>query len=273
MPEGCELRISCEKIKPIIQGKQIVNVVMGKSSRFAKNPIANWQEILSIVEDINVKGKLMYWKLSNGHYMLNTYGMTGQWSQTETKHSAVSLYYTDPNFTSIEEMTAKCQYLHFNDPRHFGTIKIVNQQQLDEKLSSLGWDPLSENLNIDWVVKKTNKNKPIGQILMDQKVFCGVGNYIRAEALYRAKINPWRFGKELSKEQIEELCQHIIDVMQESYRLQGASFLTYANVDEERGKYSGFFKVYAQKTDPNGYSIIREEMGDRTIHWCPEVQV
>lgn len=275
MPEGVELLISCEKIKSIIKGKQIVNSVIAPNSRFAKHKIENYDPYTfqPIVEDVSVKGKLMYWKFSNGQYMLNTYGMTGQWTEQETKHKAFTLYYVDPN-TAPEDLHY-CKYLHFNDPRHFGTIKFVSKEELEKKLNSLGWDPLSipDISQINIIKKKINKKKPIGELLMNQSIFCGVGNYIRAEALYRAKINPWKWGKELSEEELSNLMQHIIDVMQESYKLQGASFNSYQNVDQERGKYSNFFKVYGQKNDPNGYNIVRENMGSRTIHWCPQVQV
>ena len=216
----------------------------------------------------------MYWTLDNGQYMFCTYGMTGQWATKEDKHTCFTIQYVDW-FESIEQAIDESKFIYFNDPRHFGTLKFVkSKQELDNKLQSLGWDPLSESLSskVSFLKKKIKSKKPIGEVLMNQAIFCGVGNYIRAEALYRTKINPWKVCNSLTEEQLQNLCNHIIDVMNESYQAQGATFSTYENVDGESGKYAFNFKVYGQKTDPQGNAIVREEMGSRTIHWCPEIQ-
>jgi formamidopyrimidine-DNA glycosylase len=167
--------------------------------------------------------------------------------------------------------------IYFNDPRHFGTIKFVQgKDQLNNKLTELGWDPLQDDLNKNspWLISKLSKtSKPIGQVLMDQSLFSGVGNYIRAEALYLAKMSPWRPANQISKDDAVMLFQNCIDVMQESYQHQGATIQTYKTVYGEEGRYSSCFKVYGKKVDPLGNQIIKEDTPDgRTIHWCPAIQ-
>jgi formamidopyrimidine-DNA glycosylase len=109
---------------------------------------------------------------------------------------------------------------------------------------------------------------------MDQSIFAGVGNYIRAEALYLAKISPWRQANLMKKEEVVTLCQALADVMNESYSHQGATILTYKDAYGAEGKYSSCFKVYGQATDPLGNPIIKEETPEgRTIHWCPTIQI
>ena len=276
MPEAVELKLSCEALKKIIKNKYIINSFIGKNSRYKKEEIKGYDPIKfqCKVIDVNVKGKFMYWELDNGQYMFCTYGMTGQWLTKEDKHTCFAVQYVD-KFESIEQAIIDSKFLYFNDPRHFGTLKFVNsKQELEEKLQSLGWDAFSESIQskLPFLKKKIKSKKPIGELLMNQAIFCGVGNYIRAEALYRAKINPWKIGNLLTDEQLQNLCNHIVDVMNESYNAQGATFSTYENVDGESGKYAFNFQVYGQKTDPQGYNVTREEMGSRTIHWCPEVQ-
>jgi len=57
----------------------------------------------------------------------------------------------------------------------------------------------SNNQNsIDRFIKLVQKKKiPIYEILLDQKVACGRGNYLRAEALYLAELNPFTIGKNI----------------------------------------------------------------------------
>jgi len=215
---------------------------------------------------VHVKGKFMYWTLSTGNYMLCTFGMSGQWSPTEGKHPCFFVEFTDG--TSV----------YFNDPRHFGTIQFTNsKKRLDKKLSELGWDPLTDDPAIwqKFLSAQIQKSgKPIGELLMDQKLFAGVGNYIRAEGLYAAKISPWRAGNKLSVQEISALCNSLVSVMKESYSFQGATIHTYKDSYGNEGRYSSCFKVYGQKKDPLGNDIIKETTPDnRSIHWCPTIQM
>lgn len=272
MPEGPEVRLSADLIKPLVIGKKITDVAVGNRSRYKdKNPEGydEFQQTLTHTdvkaEDISVRGKFMFWTFNNGWYLMSTFGMSGQWSATAGKHPCF--------FFKFEDGTE----MVFNDPRHFGTIKFTEAVELKNKLDELGWDPLSMSLdkNLEWIrLQLSRNNKPIAEVLMNQAIFSGVGNYIRAEALYLSKLSPWRLAKSLSQDEILRLCQSIVDVMQESYQHQGATIHTYKTAYGEEGNYSTLFKVYGQKKDPLGNKIIKQPTPDkRTIHWCPDVQI
>lgn len=285
MPEGVEVKISQELIKPLLINKYVISVSVGDKSRYRDIPPegleafnksfeeltdVGWMVSSVTITDVQVKGKFMYWTFDNGWYMYSTFGMSGQWSPSPGKHICLK-------FKLLESQTSPETYMYFNDPRHFGAIKFTNNKQdLINKLNELGWDPLSGTLdkNLDWIVYTLSKTKkPIGQILMDQSIFAGVGNYIRAEALYHSGISPWRKCNLMSRADIEKLCKSIISVMEDSYAHQGATIYTYKDSYGEEGKYSSYFKVYNQKIDPNGFTIIKEDTPEgRTIHWCPSIQ-
>lgn len=272
MPEGPELKISAELVKPLVINKSIVSAFQSNTGRYANSKIEGHAQFLTDLQngchvtDVSVKGKFMYWTFSNGQYMFSTFGMTGQWSQTAGKHPCFGFYFKDSS------------EIHFNDPRHFGTIKFTNNKNdLIEKLNDLGWDPFTllteqwQNFIIN-KLKKSNKN--IAHMLMDQSLFAGVGNYIRAEALYLAKLSPKRLSSSLTKNEVILLCNSIIEVMETSYKYQGATLLTYKDSYGNEGKYSSLFKVYGRKLDDNGNKIIKETSSEgRTIHWCPTVQI
>lgn len=276
MPEGPEVKLSADLIHPLVKGKQILKVLVGGDSRYKnKDPegLVEFNKIIAnsnvSVEKVSVKGKFMFWEFSNKYHMFSTFGMSGQWSPTEGKHVCLEIRLRD---------SAGVSSVYFNDPRHFGTVKFVSsRKELLEKLNELGWDPLSQELKdyLPFIVSEFKKSAmPVAQMLMDQSIFAGVGNYIRAEALYLAKISPWRKCNVMTKDEIEALCKTIIEVMQESYKYQGATILTYTDAYGAEGKYSSQFKVYGQKTDPDGNKVIKEDTPDkRAIHWCPTVQV
>lgn len=275
MPEGVEVRLSADLTRPLLVGKNIINAFPTKNGRYSTYPLSGFNSFIETIKQMPVKilgvdnkGKFMYWSFSNDWYMFSTFGMTGQWSPQEGKHSCFGFYLGDSP-DSFETM-------YFNDPRHFGTIKFVQgKSHLNKKLEELGWDPFkSDYLDYkSFIKKKIYNNKPIGQLLMNQAIFAGVGNYIRAEALYLSSISPWRLGSSLSEPEIDLLCNSIVQVMQESYQHQGATINTYKTSYGEDGKYSSIFKVYGQNTDSLGNKIVRETTPDgRTIHWCPAIQ-
>lgn len=267
MPEGVEVKLSAEVIRPLVVGKTLASVYLnGRYQATSPEGLTEFKN-KSKVLDVQTKGKFMYWTFENNWFMFCTFGMSGQWSPQKGKHPALGITFTDGN------------EIYFNNPRHFGTIKFVQgHHKLNKKLNSLGWDPLDSGsipLYHTWIPRKLSvSNKSIGEVLMDQSIFAGVGNYIRAEALYLSKMSPWRKANTLSEDEIVDLMDNITMVMQDSYDHQGATILTYKDPYGAEGKYSSCFKVYGQKQDPLGNQIIKEATpGGRTIHWCPAIQV
>lgn len=108
---------------------------------------------------------------------------------------------------------------------------------------------------------------------MDQSCVAGVGNYLKAEALYRSGISPWRQVTEMTPDEYVVLCKDVIDVATESYRSQGATISTYRTVDGSRGTTQFDFKVYSKSTCPMGHDVVRQETPEgRTSHWCQTCQ-
>lgn len=222
------------------------------------------------IENIETKGKFLYWSFDNNWYMFNAFGMTGQYSENKGKHPCFAVEYFQPPMRAIWS-------LFFNDPRHFGTVKFTkNKQDLIDKLNYLGWDPFTgiTDQSMEFIKKKLKKDKrQITQILMDQSYFAGVGNYIKADSLYLSKLSPHRIGNQLSNEELYTLCQAIVEVVETSYKCQGATISTYKTPQGAEGKYSSFFQVYGKKEDQFGNKIIKEILADkRTTHWCPAIQ-
>jgi len=274
MPEGVEVKLSADLIRPLVVGKTVSAILPSGTGRYAHTApegLAVFDKSIFThqpkVTEVGTRGKFMYWSFDHDHHLCCTFGMTGQWSPTKGNHPCITVMFDDGSS------------IHFNDPRHFGTIRFAHSYAQMNIRKPAGWDPLQDGMNERWLNhlfnnKLSKTSKPIGQLLMDQGLFAGVGNYIRAEALYLAKMSPWREGRSISKDEFKTLSQALVDVMNESYNHQGATILTYTDAYGAEGKYSSCFKVYGQKTDPLGNKIVKEETPDkRTIHWCPAVQI
>ena len=212
---------------------------------------------------VGVHGKFIYWITRNDIFLYNTLGMTGEWSIDRKKHSRVEIVLED---TSV----------FFNDQRNFGTLKYCSDPKLlVSKLQSLGPDLLANDVPNDKFVSQLRKNNDwnITKALMDQSVVAGVGNYVKAEALWLARISPHRKVSDISDSNMQVLNRAIQTVMKESFVSGGATVKSYKDFFGEMGNYSSKFMVYNQKSDPDGYEVIKEKTPDgRTTHWVPEVQ-
>ncbi len=168
---------------------------------------------------------------------------------------------------------------HYKDTRKFGTFKFFEDKPdlLLKKLEKdLGPDMLNENVDngtfITQLRKKDNHN--ICKVIMNQKVIAGVGNYIKSEALYKAKIDPWKTVGMITDAELILLNQKIKEVIYSAYQSKGATFSDYELPDGTIGTYTFKFEVYNQRKDPNGHNVIREVTPDkRMTHWIKEVQV
>ena len=118
---------------------------------------------------------------------------------------------------------------------------------------------------------KANKN--ITEIIMEQKVVSGIGNYLKCEGLYNAKVSPWAKINDLTDENLAELYSSLRANITRSYKVGGASIRHYSDVDGVEGEFEYDMQVYGKKKCPNGSNIIYEDTPDkRTTYWCPTVQ-
>ena len=212
MPEGAEVKIIGETLAKMVGTRKLISVTP-LTGRYTKEPIVNMDAALpSRVVGIGVKGKLIFWIFGNDHFLLNTLGMTGTWSITETKHARARF-----DFDSGPPV-------YFIDTRNFGTLKFVyGRNVFKKKLDSLGPDMLSEPITYPEFAARldTKSHWPICKALMDQSVVSGCGNYVKAEALYRAKISPHRLVGSLSGGEINNLMREVQAVLQEAYQANG----------------------------------------------------
>jgi DNA-formamidopyrimidine glycosylase len=267
MPEGPEVKRISEKLSRFITGEKITSVDI-LSGRYLKHgPPDGFEDFArslpATVTKVDCKGKFIYILFDNGYSMWNTLGMAGSWSPVMSKHSRLKL--------NLKEGSA-----YFNDVRNFGTVRVSNNSaKLKEKLDSLGPDMLSENVTNSMFVSRIMKKptKTVAEAIMNQSVICGVGNYLKSESLYLARISPHRIVETLSHEEMSNLNAAIQCTIRSSYASGGATIHTFLDFDGKQGEYSRRFAVYNQKSDIAGNNVVRETTKDgRTSFWVPELQ-
>lgn len=268
MPEAPEVRRIVDQMEPLIVGKTLKDITF-QSGRYMKKLPDGYKSILADlplkINKLNCKGKFIYFEMDSRWSIWNTLGMSGGWiNKPGSYHQRACLEFVDAD------------PIFFIDIRNFGTLKFVNSpSELTKKLQSLGPDVLTTDVSFNLARSKIKNRykKTLAEILMDQSFMAGVGNYIKAEALYLAKLSPHRKGGSLTDEEIDALNKAIHSVVRESYKSGGSTFKTYADFNGDVGTFTSRFMVYGLSEDPQGNPVIKEETLDkRTTHWVPAVQ-
>lgn len=190
--------------------------------------------------------------------------MTGAWSNVKNKHTRLEFLFKDD-----------CK-LYYNDIRNFGTFQVKTCSELKQKIKSIGPDMLSCPPNTNDFISKLRKhnNKEICEVIMNQKIISGVGNYIKAESLWYSRIYPLAKVKDLTDTNLETLYKAIIYVINKSYNEQGASIKDYYTFDGDSGSATNGFVVYGRSLDFNNMKVLKTTTADkRTTHWVAERQI
>ena len=267
MPEGPEVKRMALSLSSRIEGETITEakVLGGKWIKKPPTGISEFEKALPTrVDRITVKGKTIHIHCSNGWIIWNTLGMSGGWKDGQTKHSHF-------RFT-----TQGGRVVWFDDIRRFGNLIFIrDQSEFSRRLGGIGPDMLHPDTTFqDFSGAIAHRKTPICKALMDQKVLGGVGNYIKAEALYRARISPHRICNQIQAGELQSLYEWTRWIMQKSLEQGGATFSTYSDMDGRAGEFPFHFHVYMMNECPLGYPVVRETTEDgRTTHWVPQVQL
>ena len=92
----------------------------------------------------------------------------------------------------------------YNDPRRFGFMDLARDDQLDPhpRLASLGDEPLAPDFDgARLAALFAGSRAPLKSALLDQKRIAGLGNIYVCEALFRAKLSPFRPAGDLANAQ------------------------------------------------------------------------
>jgi formamidopyrimidine-DNA glycosylase len=168
----------------------------------------------------------------------------------------------------------------FNDPRRFGAMDLAKTDALNDHwlIKPIGPEPLGNGFNEAYLVEAfAAKNTPVKTALLDQRLIAGLGNIYVCEVLFRARINPTRKAKDLSKKRVASLVPIVRNVLNEAIAVGGSSLKDYRQADGELGYFQKAFQAYDRAGQPcqtpecTG-SIARIVQSGRSTFYCPKCQ-
>jgi len=302
MPEIVEVRKYVAFIRKHTHNNMVkeINIINGRYKKHG--PFEGYKkyvkELPLKIKEVNSKGKFIYFIFENDMVLFNTLGLSGGWVYSKSsinshpsfvhpkigeflntndveKYHATSLKHCNVEFKLNEG------YLYFFDTLSYGTMKLTTIEDLEKKLKKIGPDllHLDTTLEIFSQQLKTKKNlgKKIGIVLMDQKTISGIGNYLRADCLWLAKISPHRLIKNMDDTKIKELYHSIQKLIWSDYDYKYAVKHKIIGKKFKRpSDYGRDFYIYWEEEDIHGNKVKTEELYEgsqkRTIFWVPSYQ-
>ena len=206
-------------------------------------------------------GKQMLFGFSQGRWLGVHLGMTGSLSVEEqdykiAKHDALLLRLSK-------------QTLVFRDPRQFGRLRLEVNPSEPDWWKSLPFSMMDKRFDQDFLTYTLKKHarRPVKALLLDQRYFQGMGNWMADEVLWRAKIHPAHLAGKLNQNHRNKLFQEILFVVRGAMNSVGrhggdppADWLFHT-----RWKDGG-------KCPKSKKPLRREQVGGRTSCWCPFLQ-
>lgn len=176
--------------------------------------------------------------------------------------------------------------LYYNDVRQFGyVLYYVNEKILDtdKHFDGIGVEPFDKKFTLQYFeneidkLRKKKSRTPIKKILLDQKIVVGCGNIYCDEVLWTSSVLPTRPVSSLTKKEIGEIYENIIEILDRAINSGGSSVANYLLADGRRGNYADYHNVYqkqntrCKKRGCRGV-ITKINFAGRGTHFCPAHQ-
>ncbi len=273
MPEAPEVRWMCKNLQFIV-GARIndFTVYRGEVVSFGDTQFTKredeatlfLQETLNEASILSIENRGKFTIIeTNKATILTHLGFTGWWiPQNAPEHRPRKFIHTLKEENIRLVIHTDRGPLKYLDPRLFGRNRIypTKQQAIESRhLNRMGPDADTE-LGINVLLKAIPKSgRRIKDLIMDQQLVSGVGNYLACEILFDARIHGGRPAKSLTKQERNNLSISIL----KNFRL--------ATVAEDRNWWNVFQKV-GEPCFHCGHLIIREVWGNRGNYTCLKCQ-
>ncbi len=166
--------------------------------------------------------------------------------------------------------------LAFADGRHLGRVHAWKSLADCPPYNALGIDAMSPEFTAKAFADLLGKSRrPLKEFLLDQSKIAGVGNIYSCEALWHAKISPFRLANSLKPQEARELYRTIVSVLRRALQ---SCLNPPPNFSDANWWFQGIdeiLRVYQREGEPckrDGHPIQRTTKGNRSTYFCAHCQ-
>jgi formamidopyrimidine-DNA glycosylase len=238
------------------------------------------------VAGLGRRAKYLLADLTSGDVLMMHLGMSG--SFRVGKDAKPGVYYHEKSKSTAHDHVvfhmSNGSVVTFNDPRRFGSMKLIKRARIDEEpqLRNLGPEPLGNEFDAAMLAQAcAGKKTSLKAALLDQCVVSGLGNIYVCEALFRARLSPKRQASTIAgrngkpNERAVALVEAIKAVLKDAIEAGGSSLRDHRRTDGALGDFQHNFRVYDREGEPcpgcKG-KIKRIVQTGRSTFYCPSCQ-
>jgi formamidopyrimidine-DNA glycosylase len=286
MPELPEVETVRRGLEPAMVGARIERAELRRGDiRFPFPP--RFAERLSgrRVEGLSRRAKYLLIALEGGETLIAHLGMSGSFRIEDSTPGAFRTPRSkDPKHDHVVLSLDNGKTVTYNDPRRFGFMDLHATADLDANrhLVGLGEEPLSPDFDGKRLAALfAGSRAPLKSALLDQKRIAGLGNIYVCEALWRAKLSPFRPAGDLANARggptraANALASAIRAVLEEAVAAGGSTLRDHRQADGELGYFQHSFAVYDREgaACPRcGAILLRDAQSGRSTFYCPVCQ-
>ena len=287
MPELPEVETVRRGLAPAMEGARFAKVEVRRGDLRWPLPKGFAQRLQGkTVDGLGRRAKYLLADLSSGDVLLMHLGMSG--SFRVGKDATPGVYYHERSKSTVHDHIvfhmSNGATVTFNDPRRFGSMKLVPRAKLEQEplLRALGPEPLGNEFDAAMLAEAcAGKKTSLKAALSDQRVVAGLGNIYVCEALFRARLSPKRIASTIAdrngdpNERAEKLVDAIKAVLKDAIQAGGSSLRDHRRADGSLGDFQHNFQVYDREGQPCPHckgKIKRIVQVGRSTFYCPACQ-
>ena len=272
MPEGPEIRRAADRVANVLVGRTIAEIEFGLPHlrRFEKR-LKGRQ-----VTAVETRGKAMLTRFDCDLTLYTHNQLYGRWFTMRR-----------PNLPETSRLLRVALHTETHSALLYSAsdIEVLSGKQLSQHqfLQRIGPDILDPQLTAEDIVNRLqmpqHRNRALGSLYLDQAYLAGVGNYLRSEILWAARVWPPQRPADLEPAALNRIARETLKVSRRSYRTRGVTTApSLARSLRQRGLSFEQYRFYVFGRDGLpchrcGAQIQRQSMGSRNIFVCSECQV
>lgn len=272
MPEGPEIWRTADSLTKALKDQPIEDLY------FAFDELKDYEAKLKgqSVENVEARGKALLTFFDNNHVMYSHNQLYGKWMVSNSGKQPD----TNRSLRVAIHNGKKSAYLY-----SASDIEMLEREEVDQHsyIKKLGPDVLHPETTYEDVLRQYQsgefKNRKLTTLLLDQGFISGIGNYLRSEIMFYAKVNPRKKLRAYSNEQKEALAGATFKLTRRSYETGGITndpeiVEALKREDASRSDYRHFvYKRTDDRCHKCGTIIEKEKNGGRKIYFCPNCQL
>ncbi|MDX1614681.1 MAG: endonuclease VIII [Candidatus Promineifilaceae bacterium] len=271
MPEGPEIRLAADRLHAAMAGRVAVEV------QFTLDHLQSYAPALSgeTITAVKARSKAMLVNFANGLTIYSHNQLYGRWYVRPARD------YPDTNRQlriAIHNQQKSALLYSATD------IAVLAEAELADHpyLRKLGPELLEPETTVAEVAARFRdrrfRRRRLDTLLLDQGFLAGMGNYLRSETLFVARVKPTARPAECDDDQVRQLADAALSLTRRSYRTKGitndpalADYLRQAGYPRRDQR----FWVFGRDGAPChicSTAILKTRLSGRRLYYCPRCQ-